>query len=254
MATFQDDFASASGTATDSAPTAISGWTAQFASGSTGFQSATIQTASGTVSGNVMRLADTGWGAAMMIRPTTIGNVSANTATEVLIGWRTSTGVTSSTAVTFGPGQLRTNTANINQHYTVGSRVAAGVETQQLWYNNAGSEWVSIGATKTVTTDYTPGDWWWTRLQVDGSGNWLWRTWADGGSEPGTWQNASAADTTVTGGYAGFGLFSTAFVIDVQWFSLGTGADSAPSPSGGGGSTELPPFTMPPMMSAGWRR
>ena len=252
MATFSDDFSAASGTANQAATTAISGWTGIFAGSST-YQNATIVTEGGTIGGKILRVTDTGWGGTTAMYPTSIGSLADNTTTEVLVCWRIGTGITTSNGSHFAAPFVRLNTATAARRYQIGYSIAAGTEDHQLHYIHDGNEWSTAGALKDVTTDYVQGDWWWSRVQVDGgaTSNWRWRTWKDGTSEPGSWQNAdvSAADESRRGGAVGVGLLRSSGVgtlIDVQYFSVGTAGDAAPEPGGGGGGGTLPPNVVAP--------
>lgn len=241
MATFSDDFSTRSGTADATTPNAITGWTGNFPSGSAAFASASIVTDAGAIGGKVLRLVDTGWSSAAdkSLYVTDIGAVADDTTTEMLCGWRLESGVTAISAFFhYAPGFIRELTTNIGRRYQVGHTIASGTHTQRLWYVQNNNDWSAIGAAKDVSSNFVAGDWWWTRIQVDGgaTGNWRWRTWKDGDAEPGTWQNADSANTTVRGGYVGVGIYlSTGWHMDVQWFSVGTGGDAAPEPSAGGG-------------------
>lgn len=241
MATFSDDFSSHSaGTKADSAnTTAITGWTADFPSSSTAFISGEIITEAAAPGGKVLRLLDTGFGASnKSMRPTSIGAVADDTTTEILVLWRhEDVGQTSQNAGQFAPGFIRQSTTNLRNRYQVSPLLSSSVWTHRLAQISNGSVGSNVGAAKDVTSTYAPGQFWWTRLQVDGgaTGNWRWRTWKDGDSEPGTWTNADSANTFIRGGYVGVGLDATATGqhMDIGWFSVGTGGDAAPEPSAG---------------------
>jgi hypothetical protein len=241
MATFSDDFSThTAGTiATVSAPTAISGWTAVMPASSAGHVSAEIVTDAGAIGGKIMRLKDwngsDSWGGGgKSIVPTTIGNVSSNVATEILVSWKIAESATFDSPL-YPAGFIRQQIADPLQMYYVGLDYnSGGAETLRLWYYNAGNEWSAIGASKDIASTYTPGDWMWVRLRVSAAGGWLWKSWEQGDSEPGSWQNSEASDTTFTAGYSGVGCIRTGNnPIDYQWFSMGTSGDAAPSPSGG---------------------
>lgn len=97
-----------------------------------------------------------------------------------------------------------------------------------IWLVNSGSDSSldSDTGTYSVDTDY------WIRLQITGTTVRA-RYWADGGSEPGTWQS-SATDTTFTSGYVG--LFARNWPGTRTWkkIGVGTGGDAAPTSAGGG--------------------
>jgi hypothetical protein len=92
------------------------------------------------------------------------------------------------------------------------------------------------GSTYTAITNgvfsVTSGTWCWVRFRVNGSTVQA-RVWADGDSEPGTWQ-CSATDTTyATAGHVG--AIKGANTSTQLWrrFGVGTNGDTAPSSSGG---------------------
>jgi hypothetical protein len=246
MATFSDDFSGhATDTVADSAnTTTITGWTADFPATSTAFISGTIVEDAGAVGGKVLRLLDTGYGASnKSMRPTDIGALADNTTTEILVGWRIeSAGQTTLNAGQHHPGFIRQSTSNLRNKYSVVTELASSVFTHRLAQISNASVGGYVGAGKTVTSTFNLGDFWWTRLQVDGGTtcNWRWRTWKDGDAEPGTWQNADTANTFIRGGYVGFGqdASTTGQHLDIQYFSVGTDGDAAPEPSGG--STQAP--------------
>lgn len=83
------------------------------------------------------------------------------------------------------------------------------------------------GKTHSANTDY------WVRLRIN-STTLQTRSWADGGSEPGTW-DCDATNSDISGdGYAG--LHGTANTATHTWSAcgVGTNGDTAPSSAGGG--------------------
>jgi hypothetical protein len=151
MATFSDDFSTRSGTATVSAPTAITGWTFTAPGGSAAYISASIVTDGGALGGKVLRLADAGWGNGPIVAsPTSIGSVGAGTATEVLASFRLSD-VTSNVAGHFQAVVAMLRSLLDNSAYNgVGFQHNTTSEFQS-WYFQGANDWANIGAAKDVS-------------------------------------------------------------------------------------------------------
>jgi hypothetical protein len=73
--------------------------------------------------------------------------------------------------------------------------------------------------------------WYWVRLQVSGTSVKA-RAWIDGEIEPSTWQ-AEVTETNLTSGWVGVAQYQSSSYYDgwIDWFSVGTGTDSAPEPA-----------------------
>jgi hypothetical protein len=86
----------------------------------------------------------------------------------------------------------------------------------------------SIGFTLAADT------WYWSRWRRETDGIFRGRIWADGSSEPGTWQwEAGSADTTLTTGYIGVSGNAHTSEQDFDLIGIGLG-ESAPTSAGGG--------------------
>lgn len=83
--------------------------------------------------------------------------------------------------------------------------------------------------------------WYWVRFRRESTGVFKCRIWADGASEPGSWDQTSSADTTFTSG--GLGPFSHVAnaKMDFALIGIGTGGDPAPT-------TDGPPPVTPVLM------
>lgn len=240
MATFSDDFSTRTGTATVSAPTGISGYTLFAPSGSASYISAQIVTDATAIGGKLLRLQDSGWGGGpVIITPDAIGSVAAGTETEILVGFRLglSNDADSPAHGRMVPAMLRTTDASASpvRIYGVGYRRTASTSTRfQGWYFQGVDDWSNLGPEKTLSPSLVANDRWWVRLHVTAAGSWSWKVWKDGASEPG-WDATGTSDTTRTSGYVGAGAadsFTRYDPLDIEWMSVGTGADAAPMPGG----------------------
>lgn len=71
--------------------------------------------------------------------------------------------------------------------------------------------------------------WYWVRLQKSSTTIQA-KVWAHGESEPSSW-SPSGSDSSLSSGSVGFGRVYSAGTLWSDFFSVGTGGDSAPSPS-----------------------
>lgn len=234
MSVFTDDISthSTSEVANNSATTGITGWT-WASSGSSAFQNATIVTDGGALGGKVLRFTDSGWGNNMFLYPTAIGSLGSAVRTEILVSWRVNN--TTANHNEFYRVQIpcaRSATTTGSQRYAVGfHKTALAIESQLFEFQDA-NDWTSVGAASTLT-GFAAGDWWWTRLLVDTSNQWQWKSWKDGTSEPGYFISPTSA-TASTAGYVGIGFLSIDYgPIDIQFFSVGTAGSSPDNPNGG---------------------
>jgi hypothetical protein len=101
-------------------------------------------------------------------------------------------------------------------------------------YRFSGSTYTAI---TNGTFSVTSGTWCWVRFRVNGSTVQA-RAWADGDSEPGTWQCSDTDTTYTTLGHVGAikGLNTNTQLW--RKFGVGTNGDTAPA-SAGGGATDL---------------
>ena len=114
-----------------------------------------------------------------------------------------------------------TQSADMNTYAVAGRLLVDRVEMRRV-----ASGVSHVFATPTVTLDRDT--WYWTRLQRSGTTIRA-RVWAHGTSEPTEW-TASATDTTHTSGSVGIGRHAPAGTLWSDYFSVGTGGASAPSP------------------------
>jgi hypothetical protein len=253
MATYSTDWTGATGTATYGSPTAITNWTAYFENDGSAYKSASFVDAATPVGTRYLKLADTGWGNRSLMHCTAagIGNLSAATACEALMCWRFNQAQNVGEFNKHGSLAIYSDGSTDGRYYGVGVRFTAGTNPNATTpacrgvYFQGTDNWTYMGAEQTtaVTTPTTLAKnvWWWQRLKVDASGNWWYSIWADGDTEPG-WVISNTNNTSRNSGYVGFGLRpSSSMEMHVAYFSVGTGADAAPSP-GGGATTRGMPF------------
>lgn len=105
----------------------------------------------------------------------------------------------------------------------------------RTYYKNSGGSITQI-ATATLSALSTD-TYYWVRLRCNGTSIKA-KVWADGGSEPGTW-DCDATDTSGPGAVDGYaGIYSpNASTHTWDSFGVGTNGDTAPSSAGGGGAT-----------------
>lgn len=142
----------------------------------------------------------------------------------------------------FNLGRMRLNTGVLSQYYALSFRSATAL---RLGYFVSNNYWSDVGAQ--VTKSPSANTWYWTRIDVTAGGAWSWRTWADGGAEPGSWDVSAASDTSYTSGALGMGAWSQDMVIDYGYFGWATAGDTAPAPASGSGG-------IPKIMQAHARR
>jgi hypothetical protein len=78
--------------------------------------------------------------------------------------------------------------------------------------------------------------WYWIRFRANGTALQV-RVWPDGDSEPGTWDIDTTDSDITAAGWVGVFSNGTTTEPDVDYFSVGTNGDTAPSPGGGGGGS-----------------
>src|SRR5690606_22541399 len=77
---------------------------------------------------------------------------------------------------------------------------------------------------------WTPGTWYWARIQYNGSTQRV-RRWAGAfGDEPGTWDATDTDSSLSSAGWVGLLFPSTGANVDVDVFSVGTNGDPALGP------------------------
>jgi hypothetical protein len=79
---------------------------------------------------------------------------------------------------------------------------------------------------------WSTGSWYWVRYRANGTTHQI-RAWADGVTEPGTWQISLTDADISAGGWTGVGTYDQTDAPYYDYFSVGTGGVSAPSPAGG---------------------
>jgi len=105
----------------------------------------------------------------------------------------------------------------------------------RTYYKNSGGSITQI-ATATLSALSTD-TYYWVRLRCNGTSIKA-KVWADGGSEPGTW-DCDATDTSGPGAVDGYAGIYNPNNSTHTWdsFGVGTNGDTAPSSAGGGGAT-----------------
>ena len=113
----------------------------------------------------------------------------------------------------------------------------------------------SFGLTATqlagdTTLSLTVGNWYWVRFRINGSA-YKAKVWADGDSEPGTWNIESTDSTYSTAGSVG--LCKGANTISHEWsmFGVGTNGDTAPTSGAPAGPPTLTGVTAGSITSSG---
>ncbi len=101
--------------------------------------------------------------------------------------------------------------------------VAGAASMQRLKYVGGGSTNL-LSPVQTVTL--ATNTWFWTRFQRTGTTIQS-RTWADGGSEPGSWDSTST-DSSHSSGLVGIGSTNGSGTAWVAQIGVGTGGDPAP--------------------------
>jgi hypothetical protein len=233
MAQFTFDLAAASGTATVSAPTAIAGLTLHAEAGSAGNISASIVTDALAVSGKVLRWNDTGWGNGVLVSLDAVGLMAANAEVDVLTSFKVGNWTTNKAGYFHTCGPVARCLADMTKFNGIGLNRNGATATARAWYFQSANDWADFGAAKTLT-GFTSGQFWWGRLHVNAAGSWSWKFWQAGSGEPGT-ADGTGSSTDQTSGYVGVGGTDDTphGPIDVQWLSVGTAGDLAPSPAGG---------------------
>jgi hypothetical protein len=138
---------------------------------------------------------------------------------EILILWSIGTMGTQYLLVSRGSGADETPS-----HYSV-RITASNIRTYKNTGADAPTQVASATKTFSAATDY------WIRFRVNGTTIRV-RAWADGGSEPGTW-DCDSTDSAVTGvGWAGLAQFGPAAGGEVKQLGIGTNGDTAPDSAG----------------------
>lgn len=212
MSTYFDDFESYS---TGSLPT---GWTARINADDTW----TVET---TGSDKYLQLYDPDSNQYLSIN--SVDSDADRQDAEVLLKWRRNS-VSANKAFAFV--RLTGNSSAFS-----GYRIGGSSSTLQAYRAVSATSWTSIAsssATTSADTDY------WVRFRVNGTAIQV-RMWADGGSEPGTW-DIDTTDSNVSGdGWVGVGAITANSAVYTYWqVGIGTNGDTAPD----SGSTSATSF------------
>ena len=245
MATFSDDMSGHTvGDKSDKETlTGITGYTGLFnAAGSTTQQNIEIISSTNPLGGtNIMRFTED-YNLNTMVCVTALGDQSGAVHAKVLYR------VNNLTANAAGHFQIRMPAVKINTDTPTNANglglrkeiVGENTEiTHRASYMQGAADWFHMGAVKDVASTYVAGDWWWHELLVTAGNLWSWKTWKNGDSVP-AWDREDVSQATLTTGWVGMGIFGcTRDPVDVAFFSVGTGADSAPDPSAPAGPIVL---------------
>ncbi len=139
---------------------------------------------------------------------------------EVLLKWQVENTPDGNAgrAIVHGSGDSSSETGYFANHNVFGSSTFVfGL----IKYDSAASTTLATG-----NDNLSEDTWYWTRVQRTGT-TIRRRTWADGGSEPGTW-SFSATDAALSSGWIGFGASTSGQVMWVDEMGVGTGGDAAP--------------------------
>lgn len=205
-----------------------SDWTRRFQTTST----ALTTEVSGAIGGKVLRVAN--GASASLMRGASWNAIDADADrddVELLVKWRVQANENQTLFTAFGRGSGTTSPTYYGAGY-------AGNSNLRRLNKRVSGTFTSLGS---VTLAIALNDWYWLRLRLN-AGVQQTRIWADGASEPGTW-DFEASDTEVTGvgwvGVAHGAISSSTFgVFDIDYFAVGTNGDTAPSPDAGGQEVE----------------
>jgi len=197
-------------------------WTNQFATGTT----RTVESDGGATGGKLLRMVSTS-SARQAFSWDDIDSDADRDDAEIVFRWR----VTSDPAG--GSGLLRGivrggGSTSTEQGYVGG---CLSVSTHREGKYVAGS-FTNLGDDSFAVSLNT---WYWTRHRVNGT-TLQTRTWADSGSEPGTWNIHNATDGSISGtGFVGFfNNTGDSATVEIDVFGVGTNGDTAPSAAAGG--------------------
>lgn len=230
--------------ATGNATTNITGWTVvNPTGGSAGANSTyTITAEAGAEGGKYCAAQETGWDtAAHFLSFDDAGTIATSTACEWLFRFRFPALSSNETLV----GKFLYSGGN---YYSLRCFTSGAA---QLYYYQGTSAWSSVGAADSTpdrsgtASAFTTATWYWGKVVKTAAGLWSWKAW-DGviADEPAGWSlgdggSGGTSETTVTTGATGIGMRDVNQDIDYDWFSVGTGGDTAPVPGGGGGGAGL---------------
>jgi hypothetical protein len=171
----------------------------------------------------------------IMAEVDTIGSLGTNVETDVLVQFEMPSSGSNFHIIRMRMGTLAPDADSIalTSEGTEGQLRVADWRGATVW------DWVGVAVT---VTGLNWDEVWWFRMQVasGGAGSFQWKAWADGASEPGSWNQTGLTYTAQTAGYCGFGELSTE--CRWGWFAIGTVGDDAPGPSAGGPTSEITPL------------
>lgn len=147
---------------------------------------------------------------------------------DILAKWRTSDSASGNIPIRIFAFVSGTSTQSSQQGYQLDGLFPS---TIRIGRTSNGS--YSTLASNTGITTMQPNTWYWYRFRKVGSLLEA-RIWADGGTEPSTW-DVSISNTLFNTGPVGLGAFDFNGVRDIDYFAVGTNGDVAPPP------TEAPP-------------
>jgi hypothetical protein len=229
--TFNIGAATTGATATVNAPTAIAGLTLHADAGSQDNITATIVADGAALLGKCLRWNDTGWGTGVLVSLDAVGLMAANAEVDVLVSFKVGLWSTNKGGYFHTCGPVARCLANMTKFSGIGLNRNGATATARAWYFQSANDWVDFGAAKTLT-GFAAAQFWWGRMHITAAGLHTWKFWQDGQPEPGT-ADGSGTSTDQTSGYVGVGGTDDTphGPIDVQWLSVGTAGDLAPSPA-----------------------
>ena len=147
-----------------------------------------------------------------------------------------------STSTTQRVAAVRMATSGTRTGYAVRVRTAS-IDIYRFTTN-------TFTALSNATVSFTSGTWCWVRFRVNGT-TLRARIWADGDSEPGTWDCDTTDSTYSTAGHVG--PLKGANTNTQKWRKLGVGTngDTAPSSGGGGAAALESSVSAPATVAAG---
>ena len=132
---------------------------------------------------------------------------------EIVMRWRPVSGIDA-----IGRAGVRTSGTGTSETGIVGYVASSSLKPTIAQYNNASAAVLNEG---TSVPAHVVGSWYWLRVRVVGTTATA-RFWADGASEPGTW-NATGTTAVTGAGNVGVMVFTGTVDIDLVGVGMGTG-------------------------------
>ena len=121
----------------------------------------------------------------------------------------------------------------------IGTRLSGTTSTANGYFACLDSESGAVDLLRYVNGTFTrmnsapfswsTGSWYWIRYRANGTSHKI-RAWADGATEPGTWNIDTVDSSTITGGWTGVGPADHTDSPYYDYFAVGINGQTAPSP------------------------